>query len=583
MARLRTRLFALHAWLGLNVGLWLFVVCLSGALAVFAGEIEWLTEPALRIEPRGSVRWQETYEALRHEYPNYQVHTMTRGEGTVLDSQAWIAYMTAPDGRYGVTRIDPYAARVVRPFTTIYLRQFLDQLHYYLYWPPAFIGVYLVTSLAVPLLFSLVTGLLLQRRWWKHLFQLRIGSARRLSWSSAHKFVGLWTLVFGVLIGVTGVWYLVEEAVVPVEIAYPDAPPVPPDRLAAHGPAPATLSLQTYISAAERVFPELEPTQVDLPASADGSVSVKGPAAGRLLVRDRANAVFLDPFDASVVSIRRSNEATWLTWWVDAADPLHFGFWGGLATKVLWCVLGLCLPFLVLSGAYLSLRRADPVGLVAPGGERRSRRLSLQWGVAVVLVGGAAWSCVETYQWMTPPGRAMVDIGARPVGPWMATLSREEPRPANGAIAYHLRLDAGIGRQANFKRAALTVGDKPRGNERVAFSGQSHALLAVAPITIDGTSATDVTLSIEEWSGVEYVVQIPDATHRAGRIPAPLPGHASPPQPDAQLPPASFVFFGVIAGFVAVTVAVIGGWLWIVARPTSPPARRNPAPLSSSS
>jgi len=569
MLRVRKRLFAIHGWLGLNVGLWLFVVCLSGPLAVFAGEIEWLTEPGLRIEPARVVRWQETYDELRRVYPAYQLHTIARGEEVVLDSQAWIAYMTAPDGRYGIARIDPYQARVVRPFTTIYLRLFLDQLHYYLYSPPALIGVYIVTSLAVPLLLSLVTGLSFQRRWWRHPFQVRIGSVRRLSWSSVHRVVGLWAFAFGAIISVTGIWYFVEEAFVPVEIAYPDHPPVPEHRLAAHGPTPPLLSLQNYVDAAARAFPELEPTQIDLPGAPGGSVAVKGLAAGRQLVRKRANAVFLDPFDASLVSVRRSNEATWLSWWVDVADPLHFGYWGGLASKVLWCVLGLCLPVLVLSGAYLSFRHAELVGNPLHGNAPWSGwRVAVQWGVAAAVVAGGIWSCVTAYHGVTRPGAgAMVDIGARPVGPWIATLAREATPSPNGTTTYYLRLDAGVGRQPNVKRAALWIGDRAAAGERAEFSGTADGMRVALSPPGDLATPTQVTLAVQDWAGAEHIVEISDSLAGA-RDALLLPAHADAAQSaDAEGPPAPIVFFGVVGGFVAITGAVVAAWLWTVARP----------------
>jgi uncharacterized iron-regulated membrane protein len=53
------------------------------------------------------------------------------------------------------------------------------------------------------------------------------------------------------------------------------------------------------------------------------------------------------------------------TLFVDWAGPLHMGTAGGLATKILWCILGLALPLLFVTGTTLWWRRLSP---------RRSRR-----------------------------------------------------------------------------------------------------------------------------------------------------------------------------------------------------------------
>ncbi len=44
-------------------------------------------------------------------------------------------------------------------------------------------------------------------------------------------------------------------------------------------------------------------------------------------------------------------------WINDIADPLHFGYWGGLPTKIIWFIMGIGISSLVLSGIWVTLKR----------------------------------------------------------------------------------------------------------------------------------------------------------------------------------------------------------------------------------
>ena len=43
--------FELHGWIGVQLGVALFVIMFSGTLVTVAHEIDWLLNPALRVTP----------------------------------------------------------------------------------------------------------------------------------------------------------------------------------------------------------------------------------------------------------------------------------------------------------------------------------------------------------------------------------------------------------------------------------------------------------------------------------------------------------------------------------------------------
>ena len=80
------------------------------------------------------------------------------------------------------------------------------------------------------------------------------------------------------------------------------------------------------------------------------------------------------------------------------ADPLHFGNWGGMSSKVIWLLFGILLSTLSVTGAYVFAKR------VAEGGPVASRLFSGYWQqmglwaylcCALILTAFVAWPLRE--------------------------------------------------------------------------------------------------------------------------------------------------------------------------------------------
>ena len=210
----RPRLFRIHAWLGLNLGLLLFLVCFTGTVAVFSHELDWLADPVVRVPPpEGEVppfSWQAVADGVARTYPTATPLRLFAPEGRTWAARAVVAH--AP-GDLRWVFVDPYSGEVTGQRSMFGLVSFLRIFHKQLYVVPSNLwihGVLIVGALGIVLVVSLLTGVLSHRRWWRSLFRLRAGRSVRLFWSDLHRMTGSWALVFAMVLGLTGTWYLAE-------------------------------------------------------------------------------------------------------------------------------------------------------------------------------------------------------------------------------------------------------------------------------------------------------------------------------------------------------------------------------------
>lgn len=219
-------------------------------------------------------------------------------------------------------------------------------LHYYLLLPTDW-PFYLVTSLGFVLVLSLVTGLITYKKFWRGFLRMPRWDRSTRTWSGdLHRLVGLWSLWFVAVIGVTSIWYLVERAAPSMETP----PPIAERRSFLAAPEPERVA--RWVAAARERFPGISITMVQMPYGEDDPVVVQG-AWREWLVRERTNAVFIDPANDRVIGVRAAAGMTAVERWVHTADPLHFGNFGGLAIKLVWMVFGLMLTALSATGVVI--------------------------------------------------------------------------------------------------------------------------------------------------------------------------------------------------------------------------------------
>ena len=541
------RLFRWHGWLGLNLGLLLFVVCFSGTIAVFSWEIDWLIDPAIRAD-FDTVNWTAMEDSLDAGYPN---HVVTFIQGPRHDGFAATAYATDPTGRSVKLWVHPETGAVQKRGNFWTVQRFFRSFHRRMFVPNPF-GILWVTLFAFVLAGSALTGILFYDNWYRHLFRWRWEDVR-LFFSDGHRLLGVWSLAFATIVVATSIWYGVE-LVAPAPGFNPGT--IEDEDLVERGPTPEMLPLGEQVERAKAAFPALEPIDI-IPGTAKRATQVRGQAEA-WLVRPRANTVRVDPVTGEVLSVQRGTEIGVHHRIADMADPLHFGTFGGLWSQAAWFLFGLMLSTLMLSGGWLWHLRAEKKARVA-GADRHPR-----WGYAAatlpviaILASGVFGYLEVENNYMVREAPRQVETSTHAVGPWQARLLRMTPPDSSAAPSYRVLFHGPQDAAANLKAATLNWTSAPdslaaRRNPNVPVTS---TLTAAPPAPSDAA----LTITATAWDGTTHRDTVAVAQTFSG--PSDRVTQAALP-----IPPVPTAVWLVVGAFAMLTLGVVGGGLVVAPR-----------------
>lgn len=386
----RRQWFDWHSWVGLQLSLLMAFVVFTGTLATLSPELDWLSNPAKRatsVAAAGEIRWATMLANFEREFPD------ARASRISVPAERFIApELVAVDQNGERFRVyfDRAGGAVQGTGRWFNWQRFLREAHRHLMLPLE-IGLTVVALMSVPLLITFWSSFYVYKHWWRGFFRLprrgqSVGAAadapgvkpRRRFWGDLHRLAGVWSLWFVLLMAVTGLWYLAEHfglgATLPELEQSPTTAGGDAVRLLEREP----VTLDGMIARAAAEYPDLEVRTVLLDAYG-GAVVLQGQATA-VLVRQRANHVAFDGFSGALLDVRQGESLDLHNRVSEAADPLHFGDFGGPLTRYLWALFGVFMTLLSLTGVYLfGLRSAATLKHFAT----RARSV---WRTAMVLI-----------------------------------------------------------------------------------------------------------------------------------------------------------------------------------------------------
>jgi uncharacterized iron-regulated membrane protein len=346
-----------HAWLGLIAGLPLLVIALSGSVLVFKDELNALLIPRkVLVEPpadREKLGMEDRLAFLQRELPDHEVTGWAFYEEPGRADFVYV--IKRGDHEWLHLFQDPYTGKLLgKPATTeSTLTGWILMLHYTFL--GGHIGMAVCGLLAVVLCVLGITGILIYRKFWVGFLTFRWRTSLRLLGGNLHKRVGLVSSPVLLILGITGGWWNLAHAVEEIQhvAAGEEHEPTMGKRLYA-----ADLPLDQLATEATDRLPGFQINYVSFPWSEGHPLRFFGAFEGDFGLRSpyHSNVTF-DAHAGHYLSHQRISDASAWQQTYDTFGPLHYGTFGGLPTRILWCLLGSAPAFLALSGSVVWWKR----------------------------------------------------------------------------------------------------------------------------------------------------------------------------------------------------------------------------------
>ncbi|MBA4800493.1 MAG: PepSY domain-containing protein [Euryhalocaulis sp.] len=346
------RSLASHSWLGLMTGALMYLICLSGTLAVFGQELQQWEQPRgdtfTEFDPQAL---ETTYNELTASGVEVTHHmfvmlpTEKRPRLTISsENQTWLVH---PDGTLG--------AEVAHEWTDM-----LVNLHLYLHLPRN-IGMIFVSAFGAILCGLIVSGFFAHPRILKDAFNLRLGGSRQLEQTDIHNRLSVWGAPFHLVIAVTGAFFGFFGLVMgPLSQTYFDG-----DRTQAmaalYGAEPALaqdmepVGLSAALTRMDEIAPQAEPFYLTIEdAGTPQQYMIIGAThPGRLIYAEQyrfdAAGNYLGP--AGFADGEAGQQV------IFSVYQAHFGQFGGMLSKVFYGIFGLALSVVSVTGINIWLAK----------------------------------------------------------------------------------------------------------------------------------------------------------------------------------------------------------------------------------
>lgn len=355
-------LYEIHSWVGLFLGLALYILLFSGSVALFVAEMRPWELGAITVTTATPITALERIvedTGTAAAQANFSVRPASL-------YRPWVIVETGEDqsGGQALTHYDPNTGTraTVAEEHAVHI---LERLHTDLLLPSPW-GRYLVGLLGVAMLVSLISGIFMHRKIFREMWTIRLWRSPRLKWADLHKAVAVWGLPFHLIIAFTGAYLGLVGLTLLLNAFFAFGGDVdaasegiagPP--LEAWGEAASMLPPGELLDNAGTLLPGITAEYLSYRNYGDrgATLMILGTLPRTL---EYFPGVTLSAATGELLGTINWREERWPKALYAMMTPLHYASYGGLLLKTLYALLGLGTSFLVISGLRIWQLRVHP-------------------------------------------------------------------------------------------------------------------------------------------------------------------------------------------------------------------------------
>lgn len=324
----------------------LLLLSITGSMLVFSDEIDhalyanaYHVTPETQRKPLQELMQQAQQALPGHPYLAFVRLPQAADESTVLRAEY------AADHKVYIF-LNPYTGKILQQYSnTDHLTGYVLYLHFSLLSGKT--GATIVLIAAIGLFLSILTGIFIYRHAIGKVLTFRVKlewHSRTRRWRNLHRILGVWALLFNLLIVFTG--FMMELKVLDAR----------KNTKISYTAVPFSGDYEPLLIKAKASIPGFEIVGVRPPRKAGEPIRIMGHAHESAFFGEYSSSVFMDA-GGNIKKAMNFSKATFGDKFNACIAPLHFGNYGGILLKIIYSLLALTPGVLSVSGFLIWYRR----------------------------------------------------------------------------------------------------------------------------------------------------------------------------------------------------------------------------------